>query len=101
ARYVVFPRACRKLGWNGAGVLFQNEGATILSIWDSLTAEQLAQRVLIRRIRAIEDSSRNWSVAMTVEHLNIVGNGVRQIIAELRAGRVPERVTRVQDVKPR
>jgi hypothetical protein len=100
AKYIVFPRACRRLDWAAAGKLFQTEGAQILTIWNALPAERLGERVLIRRISGIEDSSRHWSAAMTVEHLNIVGTSLRQLIANLRKGVVPDYVARVQDVKP-
>ena len=100
ARYFLFPRACRRLDWASTGRLFQEEGAKILAIWDALPAGRLEERVLIRRILGIEDSSRYWSAAMTVEHLNIVGGGVRRILALLRQGKVPRRPLRVEEVKP-
>jgi hypothetical protein len=101
ARYLVFPRACRKLTWAAAAQLFQEEGAKILTVWDALPPERLGERVLIRRLAGIEDSSRFWSVAMTVEHLNIVGSNIRQTIFNLRRGEVPARRARTEDVKPR
>lgn len=101
ARYIIFPRACRKLDWHAAAKLFQDEGATILRRWDSLSLEQLEKRVLIRRVSGIEDSSRYWSVAMTVEHLNIVGTGIRTLINGLRRGESNLPVVRVENVKPR
>jgi hypothetical protein len=100
-RYVIFPRACRRLVWAGANRLFQDEGARILAIWDSLPSERLNEQTLIDRVRGIEDSSRFWSVAMTVDHLNIVGSGIRGIIGRLRRGESPNRIVRVEDVKPR
>ncbi len=101
AKYVVFPRACRRLGWAGAAELFQAEGARVLAVWDALPPERLTERVLIRRFPGIEDSSRYWSAGMTVEHLNIVGADIRAVVRSLRAGRVPDRAARVEDVKPR
>ena len=101
ARLVVFPLLCRRLSWAAAGRQFQEEGAAVLKLWDAFPAERLAERVLIRRLRGIEDSSRFWSVAMTVEHLNIVGHGIRRIIAGLRVEQAPARAARVEDVKPR
>jgi hypothetical protein len=101
ARYLVFPHACRKLDWDSAARLFQDEGAKVLAIWDALPGDKLCERVLIRRISGIEDSSRHWSVAMTVEHLNIVGTGIRRTISALRRGEVPARLARTADVKPR
>jgi hypothetical protein len=101
ARYLVFPRACRRLSWAAAARLFQDEGARILAIYDALPAERLNERVLIRRFAGMEDSSRYWSAALTVEHLNIVGVGIRRTIDSLRRGEVPARTARVEDVKPR
>ena len=49
----------------------------------------------------MEDSSRFWSVAMTVEHLNIVGAAVRRLIAGLMRGEATDRPARTQDVKPK
>lgn len=101
ARFVVFPLLCRRLSWAAAGRQFQTEGAAVLKLWDATPPDRLTERVLIRRIRGIEDSSRFWSVAMTVEHLNIVGHGVRRLIGGLRVGQAPPRAARVEDVKPR
>jgi hypothetical protein len=101
ARYFLFPRACRKLRWEGAGRLFQAEGAKVLALWDALPTDRLTERVLIRRLPGIEDSSRYWSVAMTVEHLTIVGFAIGLTIRGLRRGQLPSRPARVEDVKPR
>ena len=98
-RAIFFPLA-RRMDWAAAGAMLQEEGARILALWDSLPPDRLEERVLIRRIAGIEDSSRYWSAAMTVEHLCIVGGGVRRIIALLRDGKVPRHPTRVEDVKP-
>ena len=101
AKHVVFPLLCRRLDWAAAGRQFRDEGAEVLALWDAFPADRLGERVLIRRIQGIEDSSRHWSVAMTVEHLNIVGTGIRRIIAGLRLGQAPAKAARVEDVKPR
>ncbi len=101
ARYVVFPLLCRRLDWAAAGRQFQDEGAKVLALWDAFPADRLGERVLIARIQGIEDSSRFWSVAMTVEHLDIVGSGIRRILAGLRLGQAPAKAARVEDVKPR
>ena len=101
ARLVVFPLLCRRLSWAAAGRQFQAEGAKVLALWDAFPAGRLAERVLIPRLQGIEDSSRSWSVAMTVEHLNIVGRGIRRIVAGLRVGQAPPRAARIEDVKPR
>lgn len=99
ARHFVFPRACR-ISWAEAGSQFQEEGAKVLDLWDATPADRLGERVLIRRLAGLEDSSRYWSVAMTVEHLVIVGQAVRGAIAALRRGEVPGTAARTADVKP-
>ncbi|HEU5181520.1 MAG TPA: hypothetical protein VFW45_12065 [Candidatus Polarisedimenticolia bacterium] len=99
-RRVLFPISCRRHDWAAATRMFEEEGRRILEIWDSLPAGRLKEPVLIRRIAGIEDSSRYWSAAMTVEHLCIVGGGVRRIIALLREGKLPKRELRVEEVKP-
>lgn len=101
ARYVLLPLACRKLDWARSGRLFQKEGQKVLALLDALPAERRTERVLIPRLRGMEDSSRNWSAAMAVEHLNIVGRRFLGVIASLRAGNVPPGTASTADVKPR
>lgn len=97
----LFALGCYWMNWAAAARLFQAEGARVLAVWDALPADRLGERVLIRRVPGIEDSSRFWSAAMTVEHLNAVGTGVRQLIGSLRQGEVPTGVVRIVDYKPR
>ncbi|MFO0823994.1 MAG: hypothetical protein U0792_12930 [Gemmataceae bacterium] len=101
AKYLIFPRACRKLTWASAAQQFQDEGAKVLAMWDATPAEKLGERVLVRRIAGMEDSSRHWSVAMTVEHLTMVGSGIRGVIGQLRRGEVPNATARTADFKPK
>jgi len=101
ARHIVFPLTCLRMTWASAADRFQSEGAKILSIWDRVPANLLTQRVLIKRFPGIEDSSRYWSLAMTVEHLNIVGPALQGVIASLRQGKTPAGAARVEDVKPK
>jgi len=63
-------------------------------------AAQLTHRVLIPRLRGLEDSSRYWSIAMTLDHLRIVNTGVAGILGELGQGRIPARKVSTADVKP-
>jgi hypothetical protein len=57
-------------------------------------------RVRVRRIPGIEESSREWSGAMVLEHLTIVGEHVIELIQDLCAERRSTWVLRTQDVKP-
>lgn len=79
---------------------FQAEAEKILALARSLTPEQAARRVLIPRLAGLEDSSRYWSVYMTLEHLCIVDSEIARVTETLAAGhRVPE-VVSTAAVKP-
>jgi hypothetical protein len=57
-------------------------------------------RVRVRRFPGIENSSRDWSGAMVLEHLTIVGRHATDLIWDLCHGRTSSWVLRTQDVKP-
>jgi hypothetical protein len=84
----------------GASRLFRTEGERILTLARSLSAVDGARRVLIPRLRALEDSSRYWSVFMTLEHLVIVNTAVRRGVEALSAGIVPPGTASTAAVKP-
>ncbi|NND99909.1 MAG: hypothetical protein HKN47_21530 [Pirellulaceae bacterium] len=79
----------------------EQESAKIIALCDGLTADQGKQRVLIDRIVGIEDSSRDWSIYMTVDHLCIVNPAIEAIIESLAGGKPFDQVVRIEDVKPR
>jgi hypothetical protein len=60
----------------------------------------LSKRVLIARPRGLEDSSRYWSIWMTLDHLRIVHHAFIGVIESLAAGRVPEGEASTAAVKP-
>ena len=59
-----------------------------------------ARRILIARPPGLEDSSRHWSVWMTLDHLRIVNSGITRTIQSLANGTVPERTASTAAVKP-
>lgn len=59
-----------------------------------------SRRVLIKRLPGMEDSSRHWSVFMTLDHLRIVNLAVAETVRSLGEGIVPERKASTADVKP-
>lgn len=73
---------------------------TITACYESVEDGQRSKAVLIPRIRGIEDSSRNWSLGMTVHHLVITTNGMVEIVEALLAGKNFARAVRIEDVKP-
>ncbi len=66
----------------------------------SNSKEIASQRVLIPRIRGLEDSSRHWSVWMTLDHLRIVNNAMAAVITALGRGTVPAGKASTAAVKP-
>ena len=79
---------------------FNRERQRIRQLVKSCGADSLARRALIARARGMEDSSRNWSVLMTLDHLRIVHLGVTRIIGNLTKGKMPEGTASTATVKP-
>lgn len=79
---------------------FQREREAICALVSGCDAESAARRVLIARARGLEDSSRHWSVWMTLDHLRIVNREMARIIHDLTQGRRPEGTASTATVKP-
>lgn len=79
---------------------FQKERAAIRALVSGCEAESATRRVLIDRARGLEDSSRHWSVCMTLDHLRIVNREMARIIQDLTQGRRPEGTASTATVKP-
>lgn len=77
-----------------------DERARIDALVRACDPRQARQRVLIPRPRGLEDSSRYWSVLMTLDHLRIVNTGVASTIRTLLAGHVPPGTVSTATVKP-
>ena len=83
AQYLLVPILFLTTSKEKAIQKFQSESAEIIRLAESLTPQQFTERRLIKRLRGLEDSSRYWSVAMTIEHLVIVGGSTRKIVKNL------------------
>lgn len=79
---------------------FNEERAVIRGLIANLPPGIANKRVLIRRCRGLEDSSRYWSVWMTLDHLRIVHNAFIGILSSLGKGEVPEGEASTAAVKP-
>ncbi|MBX9671768.1 MAG: DinB family protein [Candidatus Obscuribacterales bacterium] len=100
AKFFIVPSRLRASTVVSSIEQFKSESAKIIDLAKSVPPELLHERRLIPRLRGLEDSSRFWSVAMTLQHLVIVGNGMTAIIKALSEGKtnLPRRGT--ADVKP-
>lgn len=97
---VVFPIGAAFTSWNSALERFRAEGERILDLVQPLSTPRLTERVLIKRIRGIEDSSRYWSPAMVLDHLVIVGNAIGNMVVSLSLGQRPPSEASIAAVKP-
>ncbi len=79
---------------------FLTERAAIRKMVDRFPVEMRSKQVLIARPRGLEDSSRYWSVWMTLDHLRITNEAFSNIIRSLVDGIVPPKVVSTADVKP-
>jgi hypothetical protein len=79
---------------------FRSERTIIAERIVPLDEELLARRVLIPRPRGLEDSSRHWSVLMTVDHLRIANAAFVGVIKTLASGREPGGQVSTAAVKP-
>jgi DinB superfamily len=79
---------------------FRDEREKIRALVRSCDTATGAHRVLIARVRGLEDSSRLWSVWMTLDHLRIVHGGITRTIAALAQGIAPDGKASTAAVKP-
>lgn len=79
---------------------FEQERAAIRALVASCAESKRGEQVLIERPRGLEDSSRNWSVWMTLDHLRITNTGVSRVITALTHGKVPPGKASTAAVKP-
>lgn len=79
---------------------FVRERARIAAIIHRCPVEAGARRVLIRRVAGLEDSSRFWSVWMTLDHLRIVHDLLAELVGELVRGVAPPGAASTAAVKP-
>lgn len=101
AKYVLFPRGMRKFDWKKSLDKLETETTRIIEYAKPLSVEAFLAPVLIDRIAGIEDSSRHWSVAMTIEHLIITMRGMTQIAEMLAAGKDMNVSVSTANVKPK
>lgn len=91
----------RRLGTTAAiSTAFERQRAAIVDLYRGLDDEALRTRVLIPRLRGLEDSSRYWSIAMTLDHLRIVNGHMARVIESLVRGSVPHGRASTAAVKP-
>jgi hypothetical protein len=79
---------------------FERERHAIRNLPGSCSATSAATRVLIARLPGLEDSSRYWSIWMTLDHLRIVNHGIARTIESLSKEISPAGQASTAAVKP-
>lgn len=80
---------------------FSSEREVIARLYRGRSQAVLGTRTLIPRLRGLEDSSRYWSVLMTLDHLRIVNEQIRLVVGALNQEVEPEGAASTAAVKPR
>lgn len=99
-RLYVLPFVGRKTSFAQAKLNFTKITEKILLEIESLSDQQMQTQILVKPIQGLEDSSRFWSIAMTLEHLFIVGTKVMNGISALQRNQLPLEVADTAKVKP-
>lgn len=89
-----------QLSQKKALAVFEKSGKEILAMAEPLDLSEITEPVLINRLPGMEDSSRNWSVEMTMEHIQVVTAAALYIIDKLEKNIPLDLPVRTQDVKP-
>lgn len=98
---MAFVLARRMMSRTAASAKFKKETDRMLKAAQELEPALAAKPVLIERIRGIEDSSRHWSLLMTLDHLVIVDRGVMAIIESLVQEKALTTKVSTAEVKPK
>ncbi len=96
----LFSLKRRLLGREEISALFERERGAIRALVAQCAVGARGDRVLIDRVRGLEDSSRFWSVWMTLDHLRITNSAFTSAISALAGGMVPKRKASTAAVKP-
>lgn len=100
AKYIMFPILNQLISWDKAWDIFDKEGKKIIKLSSDLEKDKLFERVLIPKLFGLEDNSRYYSIAMTIEHLLIVGTALQTRIPILSRGKKLNKYVKIEDVKP-
>lgn len=95
-----FAFKCRRGSRDSFLAGFQQERERIREKVASLSEAQRSHQVLIKRLRGLEDSSRNWSVWMTLDHLRITNTNFTDFISNLVEEKTPALKADTAAVKP-
>lgn len=79
---------------------FRTSATDILRVVDENDLGSLSQIIRIPRLQGIEDSSRQWSVLMVLDHLNQVNKAIMDTVRSLKSNSHPLSKIQIADFKP-
>lgn len=97
---LIFRREVQKSTREKAIAKVESERERFLAFLGDNAGKPFGTQVLIPRLRGLEDSSRYWSVYMTVEHVSIVNESIASAIELMVDGKSPENEASTAAVKP-
>ena len=97
---VVFKTSAAVFSDRQASRLFRRDSVELLRLADDDESYDVFQILMIPRVIGIEDSSRNWSVMMVLEHLCLTNRDMLRIIKALVDGIVPRGEVDIAMYKP-
>lgn len=100
-KYLYYPWKTGHHTWSQSIQNFQSETQKILKIVEKVSEEDFQTRILIPRLKGMEDSSRYWSIALTMDHLCITIGGMTMVAAELAKGNPLSIMVDTAMVKPK
>jgi len=100
AKYIIFPRLFKNTTIDQAIERYEKVTDQIIAVTNPLDIAVLSERRLIPRLQGLEDSSRYWSVAMTLQHLIIVSHSMRKVVTTLSQGKAIDHKASIADLKP-
>ena len=80
--------------------VFELEMNTLINLHDHVDLVAADEQVLIGRMAGLEDSSRNWSLFMVLEHLCIVNREMLKVVDALKRGIAPRGEIAIEYYKP-
>lgn len=80
--------------------LFRRESTELMRLCSDDDSYDIFQSLLIPRVIGIEDSSRNWSVLMVMEHLYMTNRDMLDIVTALMSGIIPRGSVDIAMYKP-
>lgn len=84
----------------GLNDMFHKEFTKLVALAETIPADKGEEPVLIKRVKGMEDSSRNWSAYMVFEHLHIVNTTLLSIVETLLKEETFQGAVKTENVKP-